>query len=76
MSESAPIPIEMWCVYDHPRDYPNSFVARLFVGEKATEQHIIAMDLETIRVFMANNGYSRIHRYPEDDPRIVEIWLV
>ena len=70
----------MWTVYDRPRDYPHSFVARKFAvsgvgGTLATADMIVAPDLDSIRKLMVNRGLTCITRSPDDDPKIVETWL-
>jgi hypothetical protein len=70
----------MWTIYDHPRDYPHSFVARKFeVGAggvtTATAEMIVAPDLAGIRRVLANRGLTCLARDPADDPNIVETWL-
>jgi hypothetical protein len=75
MSES----LAMWTVYDHPRDHPDHFVARLaFVsgtgGLVMTETTITAATLEQLRGLLPP-GLCRIARHPDDDANIVEIWL-
>ena len=68
--------ISIWVVYEHPGDYPESYVARLFTGETPTASIIIADDLETIRTIMlADFGLACLARHPDDDPKIVETWL-
>jgi hypothetical protein len=70
----------MWTVYDHPRDYPHSFVARKFAvsgagGTVATTDMIVAPTLDSIRKLMIERGLTCITRSPDDDPKIVETWL-
>lgn len=68
--------LKIWTVYNHPLDYPDKFVARLFVGEQPTESVIIADDLETIRdILCFELGLTVLGRSPEDDSKIVETWL-
>jgi len=69
----------MWTVYDHPRDFPKSFVARKFsvtaAGAAATSDVIISPDLTALRELMAVKGLTCLTRHPSDDPVIVETWL-
>jgi hypothetical protein len=72
--------LEMWTVYDHPTDYPNSFIARLFMvdadGAKPTSSIIIAPDLLTLRYVLAfEMRLTCLTHSPGDDPKIVETWL-
>jgi hypothetical protein len=76
MSELLP----MWTVYDHPKDFPNSFVARLWnvgVGGSpiATNEVLVFPELEAIRLRMRNRGLTCLARSEYDDPNIVEVWL-
>jgi hypothetical protein len=72
--------LAMWTVYDHPKDYPDKYVARRFDagrdGPKISDSIIIAGDLETLRTILAVEMHlTCIPRDPADDPVIVEIWL-
>ena len=70
--------LEMWTVYDRPSDYPESFVARkTVVGASAvtmTREMFTADTLDELRALLPP-GLYRIHRYEQDDPKIVEVWL-
>lgn len=71
--------LDIWTVYDHPSDYPNSFVARKHtMTQGATSDLIIASTLEEVReMIQAVCPYvlSLIPRAEADDPVIVECWL-
>jgi len=71
--------LEMWVIYDHPKDYPNSFIARRWLvddkGERFTGDIINANSLEKLRIVLINIGKTCINRDPNDDPVIVETWL-
>lgn len=64
-----------WTIYDHPRDYPDSYVARKFIGKDPTQEHIISGDLEFLRECMSRLGLTKLNRAPQDDSVIMEIWL-
>jgi len=70
--------LEMWVVYDHPRDMPDYFIARLWEVEagKTTATPILraAPTLDEVRA-MLPHGLVNIGRMPEDEPQIVEIWV-
>jgi hypothetical protein len=70
--------LEIWTVYDHPSDYPASFVARKSVvgASMTTMTHdmFVADTLDELRALLPR-GLYRIHRYEQDDPKIVEVWL-
>lgn len=63
-----------WTIYDHPSDFPNTYVARRFVNAKPSTS-IIEGDLEDIRVVLQEMGLICFQRSPSDDPKIVETWL-
>jgi hypothetical protein len=71
--------LEMWTIYDHPRDMPEKYVARLHVidkgGSRPTDKVIVADNLDAIREIMESHGLTRLKRYDDDDPVIVEVWL-
>ena len=67
--------LEIWTVYDHPVDYPNSFVARKFFNEQPTQEVIVAQDVEDIRQIFRQWDLQIVPRFPDDMPSIMEIWL-
>ena len=72
--------LAMWTVYDHPKDYPDSYVARRFDvdadGAKPTATMIACPDLDTLRNILAFELHlTPLARSKEDDPVIVETWL-
>jgi hypothetical protein len=69
----AELPI--WVVYDHPRDWPACWVARKWIGEAATDAVIVAPTLELLHKWLADMRLVRLSRDPEDDPKIMEVWL-
>ena len=73
---------EMFCVYEKPKDFPNSWVVRRIcvipglLGE-IMDQHIT---LETsthgeIEEWALKKGLTRLPRSSEDPPQIVETWI-
>jgi hypothetical protein len=73
-------PLRMWVVYDHPRDFPDYFIAREWLvdgsGERATASTIQSKRLETIReTLCAQMGKVCIGRSSRDEPKIIEVWL-
>lgn len=82
--ESEPLSLEeamarfppMWTIYDHPKDYPEGFIARLWYGETPTLETITGYTLNQVRGLLLAQGSSlAMVRSPEDDPCIVETWL-
>lgn len=72
--------LEMWTVYDHPRDLPEWFVARKFVvtpaGPQPTTDVMLFKTLQSVRdYFETHTGLVRLSRFEEDEPQIVEVWL-
>ena len=72
--------LAMWTVYDHPKDYPDKFVARRFdvdaSGPRPSASVIIMDDLDDLRDILAYDMHlTCLSRSPEDEPQIVETWL-
>jgi hypothetical protein len=70
----------IWTVFDRPSDYPDKYVARRFDvdanGPRATESIIIMDDLDKLREMLAfEMRLTCLDRLPQDDPKIVEVWL-
>jgi hypothetical protein len=76
MSEDA---LHMWTVYDHPRDYPDHYVARRFEVRggvaAATNEAYLAHQLYPLREAMLSMGLTALPRMENDDPCIIETWL-
>lgn len=75
-------PLLMWTVYDHPLDYPNGYIARLWevtadggVPTGHTMQGAGDFGLHLIRRFMEQQGFACLARGDDDDPAILETWL-
>lgn len=66
--------IPLICVYDHPTDYPEKFVARLWDCNIPTRIMATADTLEEIREKIPSN-MVKMDRHPKDDPCIVEVWI-
>lgn len=71
------VSLPMWVVYDHPIDYPDSCVARLFEGATPTQSTIEAPNLDLLRSVLRTSLPHAVvfTRAEEDDPKIVEVWL-
>jgi hypothetical protein len=69
--------IELYVVYDHPRDFPEAFVCRVWYGQRiaASAPFMTAATLEEIRDALEERGLTNIGRYAEDDPVIAEVWI-
>lgn len=80
MSRDAPL--EMWTLYEHPLDYPEGYVARLWCvttdgGAQASETAFYGETRGDVDEFFAE-------RYPElffvpraenDEPQILGVWM-
>jgi hypothetical protein len=68
----------IWTIYQHPRDFPDWFVARPYVIRPKTSgpmpMHLMAHTLDCLRL-MLPNGLTRLDRQPADDPVILETWV-
>ncbi len=66
----------MWTIYDSPRDFPRTFVVRVWYGEIPEPDATTHDTLEDAResVF-ARGGSFDLKRHPGDDPCIVETWI-
>jgi hypothetical protein len=72
--------LNMWTVYDHPSDFPESYVARRFeVGGRHLQPFattdIIQGELSIIREGFRQCGLTCLVRSDGDDPKIMEVWL-
>jgi hypothetical protein len=71
--------LPMFVVYDHPRDYPNVYVARAHLTGKGraepTPFAIMDGSLDTIQTTMEALGLVKLDRSPQDDPVILETWI-
>jgi hypothetical protein len=69
----------MWIIYDHPKDCPDKWVARMWKFDRThyvpTSDVLTAAKLDTLRSQMMQHGLVCIARDPADDPTIVEAWL-
>lgn len=72
LSKQAKAPLI--CVYKHPKDYPEKYVARLWAGDMPTASMVVADSMEEIRAAKPPQ-MAVLQRHPDDDPIIVEIWL-
>ena len=66
--------LTLWVVYEHPKDFPDEFVARRFVGDSATSDVLRAPTLAKLRAQLPPD-LIYLPRDPSDDPVIVESWI-
>ena len=73
--------LAMWVIYDHPRDFPDEFVARKWAimaeGALPTGEVLTATSLEGIRsrIQLEAGMSGQLARSEADDPCIVESWI-
>lgn len=68
-----------YTVYDHPSDFPHSFVVRRFTILPGSYQpdplpYAVGPTLDAVRSVLPP-GLVCITRSPEDEGQIVEVWL-
>lgn len=70
--------LAIWTVYERPKDFPESYVARMWEvtaqGPQPT-QTIVEGDLEFVRAAMRAMGLVKLLRADGDDPVILETWM-
>jgi len=68
----------IWTVYDHPKDYPDYYVARKFITTPAyviaTDDLLLSKNIEALRKILSKTLIC-LSRSENDDPRIMETWL-
>lgn len=70
------IKVPVIVVYEHPSDYPEYYVARIFNVDKPTDTIMLKDTLEEIQEDVRNNtNMMFMLRGAEDDPCIVGVWL-
>lgn len=78
MGSSGVRELPTWVIYDHPKDFPEYFVARKWMiregGPEPTEIMFKDTNLERMRSSLPD-GLIRIPRYDGDDPAIIESWI-
>jgi hypothetical protein len=73
--------LDIWVIYDHPRDQPELFVVRRQRALLGSDHIIIDpnsygfKELETARLWLEQKGLANIGRFDADDPKIVECWI-
>jgi hypothetical protein len=75
MKDATSNHIRLWVIYDKPKDYPDKFVARLFLNNTPTERTIACESIEPIRSQLEQYGFVNIGRQPLDEVQIVEVWI-
>lgn len=70
----------VYTIYDHPLDYPNSYVVKKWICNDPPVQDskflIEGKDLERIReMLVIEMGLFFLGRQPDDDPKILESYI-
>lgn len=66
--------LNIWVVYENPKDFPLKFVARRWELDKPTNEIIVTDTLGELRDELPE-GLTRLDRHFDDDPCIVETWV-
>lgn len=70
-----------WTVYDHPKDFPDHFVARRFevvIGDlepRWTSDVYLAHDIEQLHQHFERLGLAFLPRFEADEPQIMGVWM-
>jgi hypothetical protein len=72
--------LNIWVIYDHPKDYPDEYVARLWQvgpnGETTCKSSVIRTKVvDKLRRIFMKSGLVRMDRSDIDDDCILETWL-
>jgi len=69
--------MDIWTIYDHPRDQPDKFVMRKWqvTEEIVAGPKVVADSLDELRDLALTNGMVCVTRHTTDDPKIVESWI-
>lgn len=70
--------LNLYVIYENPKDFPGKFVVRrhaVMAGQSVPDkQGIVCNTLKEARS-MVPSGLVNLHRFPEDDPVIKEVWV-
>lgn len=69
--------LDMWVIYDHPKDFPDSFVARRWEvtnQEKPTADYYAAPTRAEVEALLPP-GLHFAPRFEQDDLTIVGVWF-
>ena len=71
MAEGLPA----WTVYDHPKDWPSFYVARLFINDKPRGNFLLFREIEPLRDELERRGLVPMMRAESDPAVIMETWI-
>lgn len=66
--------IPIIAVYNHPTDYPDNFVARLWIGNKPSRYVVLCNNIDELRQSIPP-WMQKLMPADQDDPVIIETWL-
>ena len=66
--------LEMWVIYERPKDFPDKFVARRWDNSRPTQDTIVENSLKEVRSKLPP-WMIRFPRNESDDACIVETWM-
>jgi len=70
---------KIWTVYDHPKDFPDYYIARLSLVRRGvietTASIVMSTEIELVRDNMRDMHLTRLPRMEGDDPAILETWV-
>lgn len=66
--------IPLICIYDHPTDYPDKLIARLWDCDIPTHIVATADTLEALHEKIPSN-MVRMNRDTQDHPCVMEVWI-
>lgn len=70
--------LPQFVVYDHPEDFPQGYVARLWLTlpeNVATAFTMRCVELAPIQDFLESLGMVKLYRSPDDQPHVLETWI-
>lgn len=67
--------LDMWVIYRRPSDYPDHYVARLWLAGASTLTFALADTLGELQAALIEAGRIKLDRDRNDDNVIVETWL-
>jgi hypothetical protein len=76
--DDSSIEIVQYVIYDHPSDYPQHFVLRCWYitdsGPRPDSNVILGRSVEDLQELIPPD-YTRLNRFEDDDPAILEVWI-
>lgn len=78
-SGTEPLMVQ-YCIYDHPRDYPEHYVVRRWEVREGMDAPVLSLDVVLASTVDEAReaippGFACIGRFTNDDPVIAEVWI-